>query len=172
MSDGQNEHDQRLYAAQRQWESEVVVVTERIDCSQLTTGGSCSVTEGSQTRAVPGILADDFTLDTSYPSVSMPPLPALPPLDNLPLQEEEEDEPELQETVAADTQATEVEEEDNEEEIPIPKKARKRFVFQKKNLIAKKELFLNPLYVPQFLRVCDADLELQGYVVRCPNKGK
>ena len=180
MSGGPDSQQSRHYSAHRGWDPEATVVTQRIDCSQLTTGGSCSVTERSQTQQF-GPPADDFTLDTSYDEV-----PIMPPLPNLGLEglqnSIERDDAAGMENIQDNSQQGEEGMIDNDNDEGIPRELaagkkkrvqrRKRFVYSLRPILANYKLFLNPLYVPQFLRNCDAELELEGKILHCPNKGR
>ena len=156
MNGAPNLQQWRHYSAHGGWDPEAVVVTQRIDCSQLTTGGSCSVTEGSQTQLF-GPPGDDFTLDTSYGNAGMLPLPG-PGLEALQNSIERDEEP-VEETGLENSQDnTEEGEEEGDDDDGIPRESagrrrkrtkRQRFVYSLKPILGSYKLFLNPLYVPQ-----------------------
>ena len=177
MNGAPNSQQWRHYSAHGGWDPEAVVVTQRIDCSQLTTGGSCSVTEGSQTQLF-GPPGDDFTLDTSYGNAGMLPLPG-PGLEALQNSIERDEEPAEEAGLENSQDNTEEGEEEGDDDDGIPRESagrrrkrtkRQRFVYSLKPILGSYKLFLNPLYVPQFLRNCDAEVQLEGKILHCPNK--
>lgn len=54
--------------------------------------------------------------------------------------------------------------------VTASKKSRSRVSYSKKKLYAKHNLFLNPVYVPEFYRECNTELMLEGQVMQCPKK--